>query len=188
MLLSPEYPILTPRLRLRPLSLDDVDAMLTYRSRPDVCRYLPFDPMTRDQLVSRLLSDLSTTEISHEGQSLTLGVELRETCRLIGDVVLFFRSHRHAGGELGYVFHPDVAGQGYAAEAGRSMLALGFEKLGLHRVVARLDARNDPSARLAARLGMRQEAHLVSNELFKGEWSDELIFAILDDEWRALVA
>jgi RimJ/RimL family protein N-acetyltransferase len=51
--------------------------------------------------------------------------------------------------------------------------------------VARIDERNDPSARLAIRLGMRQEARLVHNELFKGEWSTELVFAMLADEWPA---
>jgi hypothetical protein len=30
---------------------------------------------------------------------------------------------------------------------------------------------------------MRQEARLVHNELFKGEWSNELDFAMLADEW-----
>jgi RimJ/RimL family protein N-acetyltransferase len=51
--------------------------------------------------------------------------------------------------------------------------------------VARLDERNDASARLARRLGMRQEARLVHNEFFKGEWSNELDFAMLADEWSA---
>jgi RimJ/RimL family protein N-acetyltransferase len=55
--------------------------------------------------------------------------------------------------------------------------------LGLHRVIARVDARNDASARLARRLGMRQEAYLVRNEWFKGEWTDELDFALLEEEW-----
>jgi len=181
--LSPDYPIVTARLRLRPVSVADVDALLTYRSRPDVCRYLPFQPMTREDLLDRLREDLSRTEITQEGHALTLGVELAQTHRLVGDVVLFFRSREHAGGELGYVFHPDAGGQGYATEACAAMLALAFDHLGLHRVVARLDARNDPSARLAARLGMRQEAHLVRNEIFKGEWSDEIIYAMLADEW-----
>ncbi len=53
----------------------------------------------------------------------------------------------------------------------------------MHRVTARIDGRNKASARLAARLGLRQEAHLVRNEMFKGEWSDELVFAMLAEEW-----
>lgn len=68
------------------------------------------------------------------------------------------------------------------------MLRLGFEGLGLHRIVARIeriDERNESSVRLARRLGMRQEARLVRNEFFKGEWSTELDFAMLADEWYA---
>jgi len=38
---------------------------------------------------------------------------------------------------------------------------------------------------VARRLGMRHEARLVSNEWFKGEWSTELDFAMLADEWPA---
>ena len=183
MLLRPAYPIRTPRLRLRPLTPADLDALLTYRGRADVCRFLPFAPMTRGQLTARLGGDLSRTELTEPGQALTLGIEVAGTGALVGDVVLFFRSREHAGGELGYVLHPDAGGRGYATEACAAMLALAFDQLGLHRVVARLDGRNGASARLAARLGMRQEAHLVRNELFKGEWSDELVFAMLADEW-----
>lgn len=185
MQLHPAYPIVTDRLRLRPLTTADSEALLTYRGRADVCRYLPFEPMTPEVLGGRLRTDLSRTTITTEGQALTLGVELAETGRLIGDLVLFFRSREYAGGELGYVFHPDVAGQGYATEAARAMLGLAFDQLGLHRVIARLDARNESSARLAARLGMRREAHFVRNEIFKGEWADELVYALLAEEWHA---
>ncbi len=183
MQLRPTYPVLTRRLRLRPLSAADVDALLTYRGRADVCRYLPFEPMTRELLLKRLADDMSRTEIIAEGHALFLGVELATSNRLIGDVVLFFRSREHAGGELGYVFHPHVSGQGLATEACAAVLGLAFEQLGLHRVCARLDARNSRSANLATRLGMRQEAHFLANEMFKGDWSDEMVFALLADEW-----
>jgi RimJ/RimL family protein N-acetyltransferase len=83
------------------------------------------------------------------------------------------------------VFNPALGGRGYATEAANLMLGLGFSGLGLHRIVARIDERNEASVRLARRLGMRQEARLVSNELFKGEWSNELDFAMLADEWYA---
>ena len=41
-LLRPTYPIRTERLLLRPLVPGDADAMLAYRSRLDVSRYVPF--------------------------------------------------------------------------------------------------------------------------------------------------
>jgi RimJ/RimL family protein N-acetyltransferase len=177
------YPVRTGRLLLRPLTVGDVDALLAYRSRPDVCRYVPFEPMTREVVNERLASQWANTELTDEGQSLTLGVEVAETGELIGDVVLFWHSRAHGGGEIGYVVHPDFGGCGYATEAARALLRLGFDELGLHRIIARLDERNESSARLARRLGMRQEARLVHNEFFKGEWSTELDFAMLADEW-----
>ena len=183
MQLRPIPAVTTRRLRLRPLGPADAGAVLSYRGRADVCRYLPFEPHTPAEVQARLGAGFARTELTDEGQALFLGVELAATQRLVGDVMLALRSVEHAGGELGYVLHPDVAGQGYASEAAAAVLSLAFDTLGLHRVVARLDARNCASARLAARLGMRQEAHLVANELFKGEWSDELVFAMLDREW-----
>lgn len=185
--LRPTCPITTPRLRLRPLVVGDMEALLAYRGRAEVCRYLPFEPMNEQGLAARLDGDLGRREITAEGQGLTLGVELAASGRLVGDVVLFFHSAQHAGGEIGYVFHPDIGGEGYATEACAAVLDLAFDKsggLGLHRVVARMDARNSASARLASRLGMRQEAHFRSSEMFKGAWADLVVFALLSDEWR----
>lgn len=181
--LCPAYPVVTERLQLRPLVPGDVDALLAYRGQEEVCRYLPFPPMTRAVLEERLAGDYARTALIDEGQRLTLGVVETATGRLVGDVVLMFHSREHRGGELGYVFHPDVRGRGYAAEACAAVLRLGFEDLGLHRVVARLDARNTASARLAARLGLRQEAHFRRNAWSEGGWSDELVLALLASEW-----
>jgi RimJ/RimL family protein N-acetyltransferase len=183
--LRPEYPVRTERLTLRPLGPADASTLLAYRGRGDVCRYLPFEPMTRADIAARIAGQWARTELTSEGQSLTLGAEVAATGELAGDVVLFWHSAEHGGGEIGYVFEPALSGQGYATEAARAVLGLGFEGLGLHRIVARLDERNQASARLARRLGLRQEARLVSNELFKGEWSTELVFAMLAEEWFA---
>jgi len=183
--LRPVYPILGARVLLRPLTSDDTDALLAYRGREDVARYVPFSPMSRADITERLCGQWARTELTGEGQSLTLAAEIRATGELAGDVILFWHSLEHAGGEIGYVFDPAVAGRGYATEAAALMLDLGFGELGLHRIIARLDERNEASARLARRLGMRQEARLVENEYFKGEWTNELDFAILASEWRA---
>lgn len=194
--------MVTARLRLRPLTTADVAALLTYRGRADICRYLPFAPMTRAVLLSRLAGDFARTEITEPGQSLTLGVELagveqtgvdqagvelagvEQAGPLVGDVVLFLHNAEHRAGEVGYVFAPQFHGQGYATEAVAALLDLAFSGLGLHRVVARLDARNEASARLAERLGLRREAHFVRNEMFKGEWTDELVYAIRAEQWQ----
>jgi RimJ/RimL family protein N-acetyltransferase len=183
--LRPQYPVRTERLLLRPLTADDADALLAYRGRPDVCRYVPFEPMTLEVINERIASQWARTELTDEGQALTLGVEVAETGDLVGDVVLFWHSRPSARGELGYVFNPDFGGRGYATEAANAILGLGFDGLGLHRIVARIDERNESSARVARRLRMREEARLVHNEFFKGEWSTEVDFAMLADEWPA---
>jgi RimJ/RimL family protein N-acetyltransferase len=184
-MLKPDYPIQTERLWLRPIDpATDVDAVLDYQSRPDVCRYIPYSPRTRDEVVERLgRGDLRST-LDEAGQVINVAVVRRDTNELIGDVVLFWHSAENRGGEIGYVINPEHHGHGYGAEAARALLELAFDGLGLHRVVARIDQRNDASAALLRRIGMRQEAVLVENEWFKGEWTTEVDFAVLADEWR----
>jgi RimJ/RimL family protein N-acetyltransferase len=181
--LRPEYTVATERLLLRPLTAADTDALLAYRSLEDVCRYVPFEPMDADAIAERLGGIWARTEILAEGDPLVLGVELRATGRVIGDVLLAFHSELHRGGELGWVLDPAHSGHGYATEAAHAVMHLAFDGLGLHRLTARVDARNPASSRLAERLGMRCEAHQISNEWFKGEWTDELDYALLESEW-----
>jgi RimJ/RimL family protein N-acetyltransferase len=123
--------------------------------------------------------------LEREGDVLGLAVERRDTGAVIGSVNLFWLSAEHRQGEIGFVFHPDHQGQGFAREAAIEILRLGFEGLELHRMIGRCDARNAASARLMERLGMRQEAHLHQNEFIKGEWCDELVYAMLATEWAA---
>jgi RimJ/RimL family protein N-acetyltransferase len=99
--LRPAYPVRTERLLLRPLTAADVDALLAYRSLPDVCRYVPFEPMTRVVVNERLAVQWANTELTGEGQALTLGLEVAATGDLVGDVVLFWHSRKHGAGEIG---------------------------------------------------------------------------------------
>jgi RimJ/RimL family protein N-acetyltransferase len=186
--LAPAYPIETERLLLRPLDpTGDVAALHAYQSLPEVCRYLPFEPRTREQIVERLRDpDRVRWALLEPGQALDLAIVLRDSGELIGDILLMW--HDATNAEIGYVVHPAHHGRGYATEAARAMLALAFDPahgLELHRVSARIDQRNPASAAVLTKLGMRQEAVLVENEWFKGEWSTEVDFAILDREWRA---
>jgi RimJ/RimL family protein N-acetyltransferase len=188
--LAPDYPIETERLLLRPIDpVGDVGPLHAYLSREEACRYTPRTPMTREQVAARLRNpDLVRSVLTAPGQVLSLAVVLRETGQLIGDVVLMWHSAEHRGAEIGYVIHPDHQGRGYATEAARALLALGFEGLHLHRITGRIDQRNPASGAVLRKAGMRMEAVLVENEWFKGEWSTEVDFAILDREWRERTA
>jgi RimJ/RimL family protein N-acetyltransferase len=182
-MLNPTYPIETDRLLLRPYTDTDLDDLYAFRSRPDVVRFLYEEVQSREEVAAALERRKKRGQLAKEGEGLVTAVELKGAGRVIGDVVLVWLSEEHKQGEIGFIFHPDFHGKGYAAEAARVMLKLGFEDLGLHRIIGRCDARNAASARLMERLGMRQEAHFRENEWFKGEWGDEMVFAMLASEW-----
>lgn len=176
-------PITTARLTLRRYRDSDYDDLLKLQSNEDVARFLLYDARTPEQVKEGLAGRLADVAMDTDGQALTLAVELTETGQHLGEVTLFVYSAEHKAGEIGYVFHPESAGHGYAGEAAKELLRLGFEHFGRHRMIARLDARNTASVKLLERLGMRREAHFVRNEFLKGEWSDELVYALLAEEW-----
>ena len=140
--LRPEYPVATERLLLRPLTADDTVALLAYRSLEDVCRYVPFEPMDAEAIAERLGGIWARTEILAEGDPLVLGIELRATGRVIGDVLLAFHSELHRGGELGWVLDPEHSGRGYATEAAHAVMHLAFDGPGLHRPTARVGSQS----------------------------------------------
>lgn len=187
-MLHPTYPLLTDRLALRPFRDDDLDAFHAIQRRADVVRYLYWEPRSRDEALEMLGRRKLQTAIDKEGDGLHLAGDLRTTGELVGHFSLYFANQEHHQGEVGFVVHPDHHGRGLATEGTRLMLRLGFEELGLHRIIGRCDARNLPSARVMERLGMRREAHLLENEFVKGEWTDELAYAMLEREWQALPA
>ena len=178
-------PLHTDRLLLRPYAESDFDALNAMRSDPESARYLYFDPQTPDQVRQTLAKKIAGTSIGATGDVLALAAEVRATGAVVADVILHLLSEEHLVGEVGYMVHPDHAGNGYATEATRPLLAIAFDDLGLHRLIGRLEARNIASAAVLEKLGMRREAHLIENEWVKGEWQSELDYAILDREWRA---
>lgn len=184
-MLHPDYPVHTRRLSLRPFQQHDLDDLYAYQRREDVTRYLFWEPRDHDETEKILRRKMTEYRLDDEGQGLCLAVVKQADQRLIGEVNLNWTSREHRQGLLGFVFNPEFHGQGFATEAADAVLRLGFDDLELHRVAGSCDARNRASARVMERLGMRQEAHFVHNRMFKGEWDEELVYAILDDEWKA---
>lgn len=182
---TPDHPIRTARLDLRPVTHDDLAAIHAYQRLPEVCRYLYWGPFDEAGSRASVAAKAARTTLRASGDVLQFAVVVRASGVLVGDVTFVWKSREHRQGGIGYVFHPDHAGHGYATEASRALLRLGFEELGLHRVQAELDGRNTASARVLERLGMRREGHLRENEFLDGEWADEVVYAMLAREWRA---
>lgn len=184
MVFAPALPILTERLCLRPFTRGDVEAVYAYRQRADVARHLFDDPMSREQCTELVQTRVGQTFMMVDDDSIVLAIERREDQHLVGEISLIMRSAASRQGELGYLLHPDAQKRGYATEAAARVLELGFAGAGLHRIYARCSIHNLPSWHLMERLGLRREAHLREHVFIKGEWAEELVYALLEDEWR----
>jgi RimJ/RimL family protein N-acetyltransferase len=176
------WPLITERLELRPVTPGDARAFLAWRSRPEVARYM-FQPPWTPQEAQRRLADWSGAPFSMPGDVLVLAVVDRAGRDVIGEVLLKWAPGTRQA-EVGYGLRPSAAGAGYATEAVRAVLGLAFEVYGFHRVFARIDEENTPSARVCERLGMRREARLVESDIRPddGMWATELNYAILARE------
>ena len=178
-----DLPLRTERLVLRAHRADDLDDLVVFHSDPDVVRWTPWP--VRDRAATQAALDLKLDRVALEepGQWLVLAIELARSGTVIGEVLLKWSADRQ--GELGFALGREHHGQGLASEAATAVLRLAFDGLGFHRVTAVCVDANHDSARLLRRLGFRQEGTLVDGALLKGEWVTQLLFALLEDEWRA---
>jgi [ribosomal protein S5]-alanine N-acetyltransferase len=151
----------TSRMRMRPIAHDDVDALHSLWTDPDVRRYLWDDRIIPRETVEDIVAQsLATFEADGFG---FFALELADqNGHLIG-----FCGHRRAesgaGVELLYGIHPTYWGEGLVAEAAREVLKFGFEACEFDRVIAATDTPNQQSVRVLQKLGMtfdcRREFH-----------------------------
>jgi RimJ/RimL family protein N-acetyltransferase len=80
-------------------------------------------------------------------------------------------------------FAAEHQGHGYATEAVRRLLHYLLIERDKHRVSASCDDRNTRSAAVLERVGMRREGHLLESTWSKGEWTNDLLYAVLRREW-----
>lgn len=174
-------PLRTERLELRLMSLGDVDCIHAWMSDPDVVRYQLYEPRNREVVAEKVAEYLLSTRLEKDDDYVQPAIVLDGV--VIGAIYFKLDSADDLAAEIGWVLRRQYHGFGYAFEAAQAMLGVGFEEVGLHRIFAELDPRNDASIALCKRLGMREEARFIENLWFKGEWADTGIYAILDREW-----
>lgn len=175
----------TERLVLSRLEPPDAGAMFAYRSRPEIFKYQNWRPASVDEILT-FIQGQAEAEPFTPGAWFQLGVRLREGGTLVGDCGVKVAADDAQQSEMGVTIAPGHQGRGYATEAQRAVLDFLFDRLGKHRVYASADPRNTASIALMKRLGMRQEAHHVESYWMDGAWADDVVFAILEREWRAV--
>jgi len=178
-----EFPQLeTDRLILRQFRDEDAEFILNFRGNPDVARYQLWEPYSTED-VADFLSNYKNILPGTPDTWCGFAIELKEKNIVIGDCALkVFDDERQ--GEIGFNVSPEYQGKGYAYEAVKMIIDFGFNKLNLHRIISIMDTENLGAIKLSQKLGMRKEAHFIKDVWFKGQWSDEYLFAVLKEEWK----
>ena len=148
-------------------------------------RYLYDEVRTLEEVEALVEKRTTMTSLNENDDPLVLAAERTDDGRVIGDVSLSAAQRLPPAGRDRLRVPPRRPGSWVRPRGCDGDVAGGLRRGRPAPRYGRTDARNEASAGLMRRLGMRQEAHLRDNEIFKGEWSDELVFAILEDEWKA---
>jgi RimJ/RimL family protein N-acetyltransferase len=172
-----------PRVALRRFHPDDVAMFVAYRSDEQVARFQSWAaPYPREE-GERFIRAIAKDHPDTPGEWFQFAVALRSTGQLIGDCAAMPDADDPRQCEVGFTIAAGYQGRGYATEAVRLLLDYLFTVRGKHRITAYCDSRNTASIALLERLAMRREGHLRESTWAKGEWTDDLVYALLRDEW-----
>lgn len=170
-----------PRIRLRPLRGDDVDALHALFSDPGVTRYWSFQAWSRRAQAEQYLAErLALQPPAVHGWAIAAEGDV-----LVGTLTLFVLDGPPRRGEIGYALRSDRQGLGLASEALRLAIGFAFDALDLGRIEADVDPRNLASWRLLERLGFRREALLHDRCRAGNEVGDAAIYRLQRQDWRA---
>lgn len=169
------------RVVLRRPTEQDLDDLFAVFSDPETMRYWSWLPFRERAEAGRLLENIRALEA--EGTLLQWAIADRETDRLLGTCTLASIDHDNGRAEVGFILGRDHQGRGLAREAVSALLDHAFGALGLRRIEADVDPRNEASIRLLSRLGFSREGFLRERWLVGGEVADSILFGLLGRDW-----
>ncbi|WP_127509488.1 GNAT family N-acetyltransferase [Actinoplanes solisilvae] len=173
--------IATDRLILRRFRTADAPVLAAYRSDPSVARYQSWDAPFSQLRAETAVANFIASDPDKAGW-FQYAIELTSTRELIGDVAVHLHDNLKQA-EIGFTLATEHQRHGYATEAVSAVLDRLFRVQGLHKVAGECDSRNVASASLMERLGFTREGLLRQQTFIKGEWTDDLIYGLLADEW-----
>ncbi|MFC3928130.1 GNAT family N-acetyltransferase [Streptococcus caprae] len=171
----------TERLRLRPLTLSDTQAMYdNWANDVDVSRYVTWETHANSEETAELMA--FWCQQYDQPNFYNWGIEIKETGELIGTFTFVSLSERDLVAELGYCIGQQWWNKGYVTEAGKALLDFGFQQLGLNRIEAIHDVRNPASGRVMEKLGMSYEGTMRQIRKVKGQFVTVKPYSILAKE------
>lgn len=173
----------TNRLTLRPLKLSDAQVLFSYRSDPKITRFQSWEPENVSE-VSKFIRQMIKIPPDKPGTWYQIAICLKDNGNLIGDCGLRFPMDSSLQTEIGITIAPPYQSLGYASETLEAIFNYLFYNLKKHRIFASVDPDNRRSIRLMQKMAMRKEGHFKLSILFKGQWVDDVVYAILAQEWE----
>ena len=173
----------TDRLYLRQRTSADAEDIFAYARLPEVSVPAGFPAV--ETLADELyyIEHIYPSNLAKENIPSGYGITLKGTDKVIGSIDF---PHRHGDKtlEIGYLLHPDYWGQGIVPEAGRAMLKVGFELLGLDKIILICYDYNKQSQAVARKLGFTLET--VSEEIQDpaGRTCRDETWGLLREEWE----
>ncbi|HET7820405.1 MAG TPA: GNAT family N-acetyltransferase [Ornithinibacter sp.] len=146
----------TERLVLRGWRDDDRAAWAAMNADPEVMRYFP-DTLTREQ--SDAMLDRIDAALAEQGWGLW-ALERQDTGEMVGFTGLAVPRHDlpfNPCVEVGWRLARSAWGRGFATEAAREALRVGFDEVGLAEVVSMTSVPNTPSRAVMERLAMTRD-------------------------------
>lgn len=175
--------LVTDRLVLRALDLDDASAVAEHAGDRRVARYLIAVPSPYPvSLATRWI--MARIAWWPQQRGVTLAIARRETPELLVGTVSLRRHVRDQRAELGYWLGANAWGCGLATEAAGALVDFGFHELRLSRIYAGVLAGNDASCRVLEKLGMLPEGVRRSHVRKGKRMHDVSMFGMLRTEWR----
>lgn len=164
------------RLLLRPITMEDIDAMFHYASDREVTRYTLWD--THESIRETEKHIAETMEKYKNGNHYDWAVELKTTRSMIGTcgIPLFDLKNRH--GEAGYVLAKEHWNRGYGTELLKCLIDFAFNDLDLLCLSARCCAKNLASERIMIKAGMTFEGLLKKRVICRGIHHDMKSYSI----------
>ena len=178
-----QLPVLTGRqVRLRELRASDAPALFALLTTEEVARFISPPPTTIEgferfiawTLRQRSAGTYACFAVTVAGQDTAIGIfQVRETEPGFGTA------------EWGFAIGSPFWGMGLFEEGAELVLRFVFETLGAHRLEARAALRNGRGNGALRKIGAVQEGVLRRSFLRNGEYLDQALYAIVDDDWRA---
>ena len=145
-----KHPVIeTERLVLRPVTLDDAEAMFEYASDKENTRYTFQTNQSLEETKNNIAQFYLASPLGR------WGIELKSTGQFIGTIDLHKMDTVLKKAAIGYIINQKYWNQGLTTEANIAVIKLAFEELGMNKLTAFYDKDNPASGKVMEKSGMR---------------------------------